>query len=145
MITAFGGGAWCREMTLRWAGKNAAGLTSLKADGALDVYAHFFDQPHTIEASNKDYEAGAGVDIKMQEEDQAAGRKIPCPLLLVYSESYIGRRYKFPDVWHGWVEEGVMVEAVALGDEIGHFGAEEAPEESARVIGTWLETLVDGK
>lgn len=141
LIASFGGDNWCREMTLRWAGKNPKGLASLKADNALDVYGNFFTQPHVVDASNKDYEAGAGVDVKMQEKDQKEGRKIKCPVLLIYSESYIGGRYKFPDVWGEWVDEGVRTESCALGDGVGHFGPEEAPEESARAIGTWLKGL----
>lgn len=141
MISAFGGDKWCREMTLRWAGKNPKGLEALNADDALDVYTRFFTNPQTVDASNKDYEAGATIDVQMQKEDQEAGRKLSAPLLLIYSEHYIGKRYKFPDVWKNWVEPGVQIDSHALGDGIGHFGAEEAPDESANVINEWLKKL----
>lgn len=145
MITAFGGDNWCREMTLRWAGKNAKGLGNLKADNALDIYTQFFMQPHTVHASNEDYKAGATVDVEAQTEDQKAGRRIACPVLLLYSESYIGSRYEFPDVWRGWVKDGVRIDSHGWGDGIGHFGAEEAPEESAGVVGEWLKGLGGGR
>jgi hypothetical protein len=45
-------------MILLWAGKNSTGLSTFKADDSLNVYRQFFEQPHTLDASNKDYEAG---------------------------------------------------------------------------------------
>jgi pimeloyl-ACP methyl ester carboxylesterase len=144
MITAFGPSNWVKEMTLRWAGSNPHGLESLESDDSLAVYGGFFEQEHTILSSNEDYKAGATVDIDAQTEDQKAGRKIKAPLFLLYSESYIGSRYDIPKEWRGWVDEGVSIESHALGDRIGHFGAEEAPEESARVINAWLKGLGAG-
>lgn len=141
IISAFGGDKWCEEMILRWAGKNPKGLEVLKSDDSLSVYTKFFLNPQTVDASNKDYEAGATVDVEAQKEDQNAGRKLDRPTLLLYSESYIGSRYTFPDVWKPWVKEGVKLEIHGLGDNIGHFGAEEAPEESAKVIKGWLEGI----
>lgn len=141
MITAYGGDKWCQEMTLRWCGKNPKGIEKLKDGDSLNVYGGFFKQPHTIIASNEDYRAGATTDIEAQEEDQKAGRKIKSPVLLLYSHDYIGTRYNFPKEWRDWVDEGVDIQSYALGDGIGHFGAEEAPEESAKVINGWLEGL----
>ena len=59
MINAFGPGSWCEEMSLRWAGKNPNGLSVFKADDSINVYKQFFEQPHTLDSSNKDYEAGS--------------------------------------------------------------------------------------
>jgi pimeloyl-ACP methyl ester carboxylesterase len=141
MIKAFGPSSWVKEMTLNWAGKNPKGLASLEADDSLNVYGGFFEQEHTIFSSNEDYKAGATVDIDAQTEDQKAGRKIKAPLFLLYSDSYIGSRYDIPKEWSEWVDQGVEIQSHGLGDGIGHFGAEEAPEESARVIGQWLKGL----
>ncbi|KAF2676335.1 alpha/beta-hydrolase [Lentithecium fluviatile CBS 122367] len=141
MITSFGPANWCTEMINNWSGKSPSGQTSLKSDDSLSVYTNFFAQPHTLEASCKDYEAGASVDVDAQKEDQTSGRKIRVPLLLVYSEGYIGGRYDFPDVWEDWVGEGVSVRTKSWGNGIGHFGAEEAPEETAGAIKEWLGEL----
>ncbi|KAJ4374970.1 hypothetical protein N0V83_002049 [Neocucurbitaria cava] len=141
MITAFGGSNWCQEMILRWAGDNPEGLSSLKSDDALTVYGAFFDQPHTLRASCEDYKEGATTDVERAEQDQKEGKKIKIPTCLIYSESYLGSRYKFPEVWNDWIEEGVDVQHHGLGNGMGHFGVEEAPEESANVIGTWLARL----
>lgn len=142
MITAFGPSAFLREMITAWSGTtNALGQKNFTADSSLDVYAEFFAQPHVLRASCEDYAEGATTDVEAQERDQKEGKKIGVPLFLLYSEDYIGGRYVFPDVWRDWVEDGVDVQHHALGGGIGHFGAEEAPEESAGVVGEWLEGL----
>jgi pimeloyl-ACP methyl ester carboxylesterase len=144
MIVAYGGDQWCTDMIIRWAGKNEKGLNALKSDNALEVYGAFFNNEHTIRASNEDYKAGAGVDLDQQEEDQKNGRKINAPLLLIYSEHYIGSRYDLPKEWEDWVDKDVKVDSFAVQDGIGHFDAEEAPEECAREINNWLKGLQFG-
>jgi len=141
MITAFGPAQFLEEMTSLWAGKNATGQSYFKADDSLRVYGEFFTQSHVLRASCEDYHHGATTDVEQQEDDQKNGRKIGIPLFLLYSENYIGGRYEFPAVWKDWVLEGVDVQHHALGNGIGHFGAEEAPEESARVVGKWLKGI----
>lgn len=141
MIRAFGPANFLEEMTNSWSGNNSTGQSTFKADDSLKVYGEFFSQEHVLRASCEDYQHGATTDVERQEEDQKEDRKINVPLFLLYSETYIGSRYKFPDVWKDWVAEGVDVQHHALGGGIGHFGAEEAPEESARVVGKWLEGL----
>jgi pimeloyl-ACP methyl ester carboxylesterase len=142
MIKAFGPANWCTEMMFRWAGKNPTGLNILKANDALTVYGKFMEQDHTIDATCKDYEAGATVDVQAQEEDQKEGRKIKAPLLLVYGDDYIGSRFNMQDVWKEWVDDGVDIQTVPLGDGIGHFGAEEAPSETAKALNEWLKSTV---
>ena len=141
MITAFGPEKFLGEMVSAWSGQNQKGIEVFSADESMKVYGEFFAQEHTLKASCEDYQHGATTDVEMQEEDQKSGRKIQVPLFLLYSKDYIGSRYDFPDVWRDWVGEGVDMQHHALGDEIGHFGAEEAPEESARVVGKWLKSL----
>ncbi|RYO37509.1 hypothetical protein AA0111_g2340 [Alternaria arborescens] len=142
MITAFGPSNWCQEMILLWSGKSNTGVEKLKADEALTVYGEFFAQEHTLKASCEDYKEGATTDVKEQEKDQKEGRKIRVPVLLLYSEAGIGSRFSFPDVWREWVGEGVRIENHGLGDGVGHFGAEEAPDECAEAILSWLGTVV---
>lgn len=141
MINAFGRGAWCEEMTLRWAGSNAGGLAALKADDALAVYNAFFAQPGTLEASCDDYAAGAREDVQVQVSDQQDGRKMVRPVLLVYSADGIGSRFDMAGAWRDWVSEEARLTTCALEDGIGHFGAEEAPGETARALGEWLGGL----
>ncbi|KAL1794199.1 hypothetical protein ACET3X_007620 [Alternaria dauci] len=144
MITAFGPSNWCQEMILRWAGgENPACVAKLKADDALTVYGDFFAQEHTLKASCEDYKEGATTDLEEQEKDQKEGRKIEVPVLLLYSEAGIGTRFNFPDVWREWVREGVKIENHGLGDGVGHFGAEEAPDECVEAIIVEEQTKID--
>ncbi|KAF2853732.1 alpha/beta-hydrolase [Plenodomus tracheiphilus IPT5] len=141
MITAFGPANWCKEMILNWSGSSSAGLASLKADDALAVYGAFFEQEGTLKASNEDYEHGATTDVEREEKWQKEGKKVKVPLLLIYGADFIGKRYQFPDVWREWVDDGVEIKSHGLGGGVGHFGAEEAPEESVEVILGWLKEL----
>jgi hypothetical protein len=141
MINAFGSSNFCQEMTLRWAGKNASGLSSLKADDAMTVYGDFFAQEHTLKATCEDYKEGATTDVEKEQNDQKEGRKIEVPLMLLYSEEGIGSRFEFPGVWKEWVGEGVSIQSHGLGKGVGHFGPEEAPQECADVIKGWLAKL----
>ncbi|KAF2661791.1 alpha/beta-hydrolase [Lophiostoma macrostomum CBS 122681] len=141
MITAYGGGKWVANSIENWAGTNANGLRSLKADDSIAVYSAFFEDRAIVEASCKDYEAGATTDVELQEQDQKEGRKIKVPLLLVYGKDYIGKRYDVPSEWVDWVQEGVEITDHPLGNGVGHFGAEEAPKESADAVKAWLGQL----
>lgn len=140
LITAFGPGNWCEEMCFRWAGKNPTGLSTFKADDSVSVYRQFFEQPHTLDASNKDYEAGATVDVEVEKGWRDEGKRLELNTLVVYSERYIGSRYDVPGEWESWVKEGKL-KSHALGGGIGHFGAEEAPKETAEALKVWLKTL----
>jgi pimeloyl-ACP methyl ester carboxylesterase len=141
MITAFGPSNWCQEMILRWAGKNTSGLSSLKANDAMTVYGDFFAQEHTLKATCDDYKEGATTDVEKEQVDQKEGRKMQVPLLLLYSESGIGSRFTFPDVWKEWVDKGVSIQSHGLGEGVGHFGPEEAPQQCAEVIVGWLRRV----
>lgn len=128
-------------MIHRWAGTSHAGLTTLLADDALDLYAALFAQDGTLQASCEDYQHGATTDVEREAQWQHESRKVDVPLLLLYGEGGIGSRYVFPDVWREWVGDGAALESFGLGGGVGHFGVEEAPEECARQILGWLEGL----
>ncbi|CAI6335423.1 unnamed protein product [Periconia digitata] len=142
LITAYTGSRWCKTMIASWAGTSAAGLSNLHSSSALDIYAEFMDDPAVIEASCKDYEAGATTDVEMQKVDQESGKKIGVGVLLVWSEANLGKRYDVFGEWRDWVADGVEVEGLALGDGIGHFGAEEAPRETGEAVVKWLKKVV---
>lgn len=141
MITAFGASNWCQEMIGRWAGNNPTGLSKLKSDDSLRVYGEFFNQLDTLKASCEDYKEGATTDVEREEKNQKEGKRINVPLFLLFSQSYLGSRFAFPDIWKDWVGEKIDVQSHGWGDGIGHFGVEEAPEESAKVVNAWLKSL----
>ncbi|PVH92407.1 alpha/beta-hydrolase [Periconia macrospinosa] len=142
MITAYSGSKWCSTAINSWLGTSERGLSTFHSSSSLSVYASFMEDPSVIAATCKDYEAGAGVDVDAQKEDQEKGRKIGVPLLLVWSAGGLGKRFDVKGSWGEWVEDGVEIEGLALGGGIGHFGAEEAPEETAERVNAWLGKVV---
>ena len=98
---------------------------------ALAHYRLNFAAPDRIEAACNDYRAGATIDRQLDEADIAAGSKIKCPLQVLWGEMGLpGKGKKSPlDHWAKWCDR-LQGEAVAG----GHFLAEEAPEETARLL-----------
>ena len=61
---------------------------------ALAEYKRCFRDPATIHAICEDYRATFGVDLAMDTEDFAAGRKITCPVLLLWGATGgVGRNH----------------------------------------------------
>ncbi|KAF2811892.1 alpha/beta-hydrolase [Mytilinidion resinicola] len=142
MITAYGGDKFCVDMIGRWVGNTPKGLARMKEGDSYKVYADSFLRESVIRATCQDYEAGAGVDVDVQKEDQKAGRKLQVPVLLIYGAEHIGRRFDVKKEWIDWVGEGVKITDRGLGDGIGHFAAEEAPEETTEAILSWQKSLL---
>ena len=91
------------------------------SEQAVAEYVRCFSQPEVIHASCEDYRAAASIDLKHDEQDM--GKKMECPLLVLWGEKgFINRIYNVLDVWR---ERADQVEGRAL--DCGHFLAEEAP------------------
>src|SRR5205823_4006541 len=79
--------------------KTKQGL-SFFGEEALAEYKRCFRNPATIHAMCEDYRATFGVDLAMDEKDFAAGRKIDCPVLLLWGlTGGVGRNHKPADIW----------------------------------------------
>ena len=104
-----------RYLMHRWAGDPAR----IDSD-ALAEYLRCFRLDSVIRASCADYRAGATTDSEDDAADRAAGKRIACPLLLLWGA---GRGDILP-VWRRWAVD-VRGEAI----DSGHFLQEEAPEE----------------
>src|ERR1700761_5784835 len=141
LIRSYGGGKWAKEMILRWAGSNEVGLEKLKSGNAFNVYGTFFDNPSVIKATCQDYEAGATVDVTAQTADQEAERKVNIPVLLVYGKKYLGMRGNVEEEWQHFVTNESLITSHPLSNNIGHFVAEEAPEDTTDALVAWMETL----
>jgi haloacetate dehalogenase len=67
---------------------------------ALAEYKRYFRNPATIHAMCEDYRATHGIDLAMDEEDFVKGRKIICPLLLLWGATGgVGRNHKAMEIW----------------------------------------------
>jgi haloacetate dehalogenase len=91
--------------------------------------------PATVRAMLEDYRAGLGVDRAADDADRAAGRRISCPTLVLWS-SRDDMEELYGDVlavWRTWATDvrGGPVQS-------GHHMAEEAPDELAAKIVRFL-------
>ncbi|KAL9088470.1 MAG: hypothetical protein Q9165_006194 [Trypethelium subeluteriae] len=144
MIMAYGGGNWAAAMINRWAGSNTEGRERLNSGDSLTVYRSFFDRESVIEASCRDYEAGATVDLYAQTQAIDNGQRITAPLLLIYSQDFLPKRARKPieSVWDQPFSDGAgLITSIPIGNGIGHFLPEEAPDPTAEALLEWLPSL----
>ena len=83
-------------------------------------------EPETIHATCEDYRAAASIDLEHDAADVAAGRKIACPLLVLWGANGVVQRCFDPLV--DWRAVASDVRGRALPS--GHYLAEEVPEET---------------
>jgi haloacetate dehalogenase len=101
---------------------------------AFAEYLRAFRDPATIHATCEDYRAGATIDLTHAAED--GGRKVACPLLVLWGErGTVGRLY---DVMKIWRERASDVRGKALPG--GHFLPEELPDATLAELLPFLAT-----
>ena len=107
--------------------KTPQGLSFFKPE-ALAEYIRCIKNPATIHAMCEDYRATVGVDLDMDTADMAAGRKVDCPVLLLWGATGgVGRHHKPLEVWPRYASD--IRRGVAL--PCGHYLSEERPAETA--------------
>src|ERR1700686_1110097 len=110
--------------------KTPQGLSFFGKD-ALAEYMRCFRNPATIHAMCEDYRATFGIDLAMDTQDFAAGRRIECPVLLLWGATgAVGRIHKPAEIWKDYAAD--IRGAAAL--PCGHYLSEEAPEETYREL-----------
>lgn len=105
-----------------------------------DNYAEFcaaIHDPATVHAMIEDYRAGLGIDRDHEEADKANGRRIECPVLVLWS-SRDDMEYLYGNplaIWNDWSDDvrGHSIES-------GHHMAEEAPEDLAAALKGFIRT-----
>ena len=119
-----------------WYGAHEPGkVEALGEENHADFLAAISD-PDTVRAMLEDYRAGLGVDRAADEADRAAGRRIGCPTLVLWS-SRDDLEELFGDpraIWADWATDlrgGSPIDS-------GHHMAEDAPEELAAELGRFL-------
>jgi haloacetate dehalogenase len=106
--------------------KTEQGL-SIFDPAALEDYMRCFRNPQTIHAICEDYRAGASIDLEMDEADMKAGRKIGCPVLLLWGATGgVGRNQNSMEIWPRYAADIRAGKALPS----GHYVQEEAPEET---------------
>ncbi len=96
---------------------------------AIAEYKRYFRDPATVHAMCEDYRACAGIDFDMDTLDFEAGRKIACPVLLLWGATGgVGRNSKPSpsEIWQRYAADIRGAKALPC----GHYLSEEAPEET---------------
>jgi haloacetate dehalogenase len=105
------------------AGWGSAGL-AIFHPAARAAYERCFRDPATIHATCEDYRAAASIDLDHDAAD--AGRKLECPLLVLWGEKGVVHRLFDPIA--DWQQVASDVRGKALPS--GHYLAEEVPDET---------------
>ena len=104
---------------------------------AYEDYRAAIHDPMTVHTMLEDYRAGLGIDRDHDEADRRAGRRVACPLLVLWAlQDDLQQIYgDVLAVWRSWAQKP---QGRAL--NCGHHMAEEAPEELARELIKFLAT-----
>ena len=106
--------------------KTQQGLTFFDPE-ALAEYMRCFRNPDTIHAICEDYRATFGVDLATDAEDFARGRKIGCPVLLLWGATGgVGRNHDSLQIWPRYAADIRAGKALPC----GHYLCDEAPDET---------------
>ncbi|HZL60589.1 MAG TPA: alpha/beta hydrolase [Stellaceae bacterium] len=117
-------------------GKGPDGLEFF-APEALAEYIRCFKNPATRHGMCEDYRATFGIDLAMDAADVAAGRKVECPVLLLWgAKGGVGRNHKPMEVWADYCAD--IRRGAALPS--GHYVPDEAPEETAEELKAFFTT-----
>jgi haloacetate dehalogenase len=115
-----------------WYGAHALGKAEqMGVENHADFLAAIHD-PATVHAMVEDYRAGLGVDRAAEEADRAAGRRVTCPALVLWSSrDDLEELHGDPRlIWADWASDlrgGGPIDS-------GHHMAEEAPDELAAAL-----------
>jgi haloacetate dehalogenase len=111
------------------------GRSAQMGDYGYAEYRRAIHDPSVVHAMCEDYRAGLGVDRAHDDADRAAGRRVRCPLLVLWAarDDLPDLYGDVPAVWRPWATslDGGPVDC-------GHHIAEEAPEELAERLRRFL-------
>jgi haloacetate dehalogenase len=113
-----------------WRWHTARGPRDFFSPQALEDYLECFRDPETVRAICEDYRAAASIDCDHDAADQKAGRRIRCPLLVLWgAQARLEQWYDTLAVWRGWADD---VRGRSL--DCGHYLPEEQPDETANEL-----------
>ena len=118
---------YLRNTLARWAAPGFEFNTEAMAE-----YEQAFSNPETVRACCEDYRAGAGMDYELDAADHGK-RKIAAPLLALWGQRPGAPARDMLPTWREWADD-------VRGGPVpcGHFLAEEAPEETGRLLEEWF-------
>ena len=98
-------------------------------------YVEAVTDPEVVRGMLGDYRAGLGIDAMHERADRAAGRRLPCPTLVLWSlRDDLEDLHGDPrEIWRAWAED-----ISGRGIDSGHHMAEDAPEALAQELMCFL-------
>ena len=116
--------------------KNLAKYVGRGKSPASQEYFRTFSLPGTVHAACEDYRAGATIDLQHDKEDK--GKKVACPLLVLWAKSApMGRLFDVPATWRARASN-VSDQSKALPG--GHNLPEGAPKEVTASLKAFLRS-----
>jgi len=104
-------------------------ITTFDPEAYAD-YAAAAKSPSVIHAMCEDYRAGAGFDRQLDDADKKAGRKIACPVQVLWGgKGALAAWYDTLAIWREWADD---VRGQAL--DCGHFIPEEKSAETLELL-----------
>jgi len=119
-----------------WYGAHLPGKAQAMGEENHADYLQAISDPDTVRAMIEDYRAGLGVDREAEEDDRAAGRRITCPTLVLWSaRDDLEELHGDPlPIWANWTTDlrgGGRIDS-------GHHMAEESPVQVAEELSRFL-------
>lgn len=113
------------------------GALRASAPDALADYLRAVKDPAVVHAMCEDYRAGATFDRVLDEQDKAAGRKIACPVQVLWgAKGAVGAWYDVMAIWREWASD---LRGQAL--DCGHFLPEEKPTETLAALRSFFREV----
>ncbi len=117
----------------------AGGIDKLHP-AAVAAYRHAFRKPSVRQAMIQDYRAANGSDVEHDLADRAAGRKIACPVLVLWAAERLvadgmeSGTLTAAEVWRRWADDVRGVDVAC-----GHLLPEQAPDAVLDALTPFLE------
>jgi haloacetate dehalogenase len=124
------------KCTLLWLGGRSLNepVPDFVGPAVFQEYFRTFRDPATIHAICEDYRAAASIDLAHDKAD--LGKKIQCPLLVLWSEK--GPFHRLYNVLQTWRDRAVEAQGKAM--PTGHFLPEQMPEELTQELKAFLRS-----
>jgi haloacetate dehalogenase len=107
-------------------GYGIAGLTPFTQE-AYAAYLSYVSDSATVHGMCEDYRASATIDLVHDKIDRAAGKKIECPMHVLWGEhGVVNKCFKPLEDWRNWVDEKFSV--TGYDTPSGHYLPEQIPE-----------------
>lgn len=107
------------------------------APDALADYIRSVKDPAVVHAMCEDYRAGSTFDRMCDEQDKAAGRRIACPIQVLWgAKGAVGAWYDVLAIWREWASD-VRGQAI----DCGHFIPEEKPAETLAAFRSFFRDI----